>query len=139
MTPVLSGLSTAPVVARERTEYRRSDKPGGAYTPAVGVCALRSIATSVSEVRLSQGDPCGRMITSAFFTALGTIDTSVTQAIRSNSVQQEEIDAQPCIAAPSISLVVPKRVHRLIGVAGPYGVDPTLIEQALKAGAALGL
>ena len=139
MTPVLSGLSTAPVVARERTEYRRSDERGDAYTPAVGVCALRSIAISASEARLSQGDPCGRMTTSAFFTALRTIDTRVNQAIRSDSVQQKEIDAQPCIAAPSISLVVPKRVHRLIGVAGPYGVDPTLIEQALKAGAALGL
>jgi hypothetical protein len=79
------------------------------------------------------------MVASTLLTAREPVDTSVDQAIGGYPVQQEEIDAQARIPAPAISFVVPERVHRLLGVKGPNGVDPTLIEQAPIARAAFRL
>src|ERR1700736_2905137 len=91
------------------------------------------------SMRCAQGHPYWRVVASALLATREPIDAGIDQAIRGRRVQQKEVDAQPGITAPTISLVVPKCVHRLVGVTGPSGVDPPLIEQAPKARAAFRL
>ena len=52
---------------------------------------------------------------------------------------KEKIYAEPRVTVPAIALVVPERIHWLIGVAGADSIDPTLIEQTPEAGPAFGL
>ena len=79
------------------------------------------------------------MIAGALLPAWRAIHTSIDKSIRGHRVQQEKIDAEPRVTVPAIALVVPERIHWLIGVAGADGIDPALIEQTPEAGAAFGL
>jgi hypothetical protein len=42
------------------------------------------------------------------------------------------VDAKPGITLPPVSLVIPERVYRRIGVKHADGIDPALFEQAPK-------
>ena len=42
------------------------------------------------------------------------------------------VDAKAGIALPAVSLVIPERIHRRIGMHGADRIDPALIEQTPK-------
>ena len=79
------------------------------------------------------------MIARAVSRANVTIDAGIDQPLRRLRAQQQVVDAQPCIPRPSVSHVVPERIHRRVGMQGPDRVDPALIENALKQRAAFRL
>ena len=49
------------------------------------------------------------------------------------------IEPEPGIALPAITRVIPKGIHRRVGVQGANGIDPALIEKAAEQGARLRL
>jgi hypothetical protein len=61
-----------------------------------------------------------------------TIDTRIDKALCSFRVQEQMIDAQTGIAFPPVSSVIPKSVHRRIGMDGADGINPTQIKNPSK-------
>jgi hypothetical protein len=68
-----------------------------------------------------------------------TIDAGALQTLRQSGTQQNVIETQTAIALPTVPHVVPKRVHRFLGMEGANGVGPALREKALIRSAALRL
>ena len=79
------------------------------------------------------------MIAGAVLAAREAVNARIDQPLRSAFVQQQEIDAQSGITLPPVPFVIPERVHWFIGMATAHGVGPTLVKQALEAGAAFRL
>ena len=79
------------------------------------------------------------MIAGALSAANLTIDARADKAVRGLGAQQQMIDAKARVSRPSVSHVIPERVHRRIGMQRPDCVNPTLVENALKKGAAFRL
>ena len=79
------------------------------------------------------------MIAGAFLRTDLTVDPRVLKALCEPCAQQQVIDPKPGIAGPAIALIVPESVYRRLGMQAPDRVDPALIEQASKEGAAFRL
>jgi hypothetical protein len=54
-------------------------------------------------------------------------------------IEQEMVDPKAGIARPTVSPIVPERVHRRVRMQFADGVNPTLIEQSSEQGTGLGL
>jgi hypothetical protein len=65
------------------------------------------------------------MIAGPFHSARLTIDAGVLQAVSQSGTQQNVVETQAAVAFPAVSLVVPKRAHRLFGMERANGVGPT--------------
>ena len=72
------------------------------------------------------------MIARAFKPPHLAIDTGINQALCGFRVQQQMVDTKAGIAFPAVSLVIPERVHRRIGMHRADRIDPALIEKAPK-------
>src|SRR5215813_12096900 len=94
----------------------------------------------LSRLRIvAQHDPSRGVIAGALSAANWTIDARADKAFRGLGAQQQMIDAKARVPRPSVSHVVPERVHRRIRMQRPDCVNPALVENALKTGAAFRL
>src|SRR6266851_756009 len=78
---------------------------------------------------LPQCHPDRRVVAGALLAADGFVDAGVDETARSDLVEQQEIDSEPRVARPALSLVVPIGVHVGVPVARMHRVDPALIEE----------
>jgi hypothetical protein len=60
-----------------------------------------------------------------------TIDAGVLQAPCQSGTQQNVVETQTAVAFPTLPHVIPKRVHRFVGMERANGVGPPLREKAL--------
>jgi hypothetical protein len=72
------------------------------------------------------------VIARAFYPTDLAIDARIDEAFCGFRIQQKMVDAEAGIAFPPVSLVIPKCVHRGIGMHRTDGIDPALIEYAPK-------
>ena len=72
------------------------------------------------------------MIACTFKSSNLTVDASFNQAPCCCRVKQQMIDAKAGVAWPSVSLIIPERVHRRIRMYCADRVDPTVLEQSPK-------
>src|SRR5438445_9038321 len=78
---------------------------------------------------LPQRHPDWRVVAGALLAADGFVDARVDKAARGEFVEQQEIDPEPRVARPALSLVVPIGVHAGVAMAGMHRIDPALIEE----------
>src|SRR5215203_3479302 len=69
------------------------------------------VAISVNRTALFQHDPRRCVIAGAFFGSDLAIDARTDQARRDCRAEEKVVEPEPCIACPSVSLVVPEREH----------------------------
>ena len=81
---------------------------------------------------IAKHNPRWGVIARAFYPADPAIDTRIDEALCGFRVQQQMVDAEAGVAFPPVSPVIPKCVHRRIGMHGADGIDPALIENAPK-------
>ena len=79
------------------------------------------------------------MIACIFASTNLAIDAGIDQALGRLGTQEQMIDAQPGVPRPTVSHVIPERVHRRVRVQRPDRIGPALVEKALKQRAALRL
>src|SRR6516164_1879747 len=91
------------------------------------------------RLRIAQHDPRRGVIAGAWSRANFTIDARADKALRRLGAQQQMIDAKPSVPRPSVSHVVPERVHRRVRVQRPDRVNPALVQNAPKKRAAFRL
>src|SRR5437870_7515622 len=87
----------------------------------------------------AQHDPGRGVIAGALSAANLTIDARADKAVRGLGAQQQMIDTKAGVPRPSVSHVVPERVHRRIRMQRADCVNPALLENALKKNAAFRL
>src|SRR5260221_7736101 len=87
----------------------------------------------------AQPDPGRGVIAGALSTTNLTIDARADKAVRGLGAQQQMIDTKARVPRPSVSHVVPERVHRRIRMQLADCVNPALLENALKKNAAFQL
>src|SRR5262249_40570542 len=87
---------------------------------------------STSCRSIAKQNPRWGVIARTFNPADFTIDTRIYKALCGFRVQEQMIDAETSIAFPPVSSVVPKSVHRRIGMHGADGINPTLIKNPPK-------
>src|SRR6266567_5894843 len=78
---------------------------------------------------LPQCHPDWRVVAGALLAADGFVDARVDEAGRGELIEQQEIDPEPRVARPALSLVVPIGVHAGVSMAGMHRIDPALIEE----------
>src|SRR5215813_14431020 len=88
---------------------------------------------------VAQHDPSRGVIAGALSATNWAIDARADKASRGLGAQQQMIDAKARVPRPSVSHVVPERVHRRIRMQRPDCVNPALVENALKKSAAFRL
>ena len=84
----------------------------------------RGSATAVC--RIPKFHPYGRMIACAFHSAGVAVDASLLHALSQRGTQQKVIETQAAIAFPTVPLVIPERVHRLLGMKRANRIAPAL-------------
>jgi hypothetical protein len=82
--------------------------------------------------------PYRRMVACALHSAGLAVDASLLYTLHQRGTQQNVVETQTAVAFPTPH-VVPKRVHRFIGMERPNSVGPSLRMNAPIGGAALGL
>src|SRR5436190_15587229 len=78
---------------------------------------------------LPQCHPDRRVVAGALLAADGFVYAGVDEAPRGEVVEQQEIDPEPRVARPALSLVVPIGEHAGVAMAGMHRIDPALIEE----------
>ena len=81
---------------------------------------------------IAKHNPRWGMIARAFYPTDLAIDTRINEALCGFRVQQQMVDAEAGVAFPTVSPVIPKCVHRRIGMHGADGIDPALIKNPPK-------
>jgi len=91
------------------------------------------------RAHIAKHDPCGGVIARILCAAYPAIDASLDEALRCFRVKKQMIEAKSGVALPPVSHVIPKCVHRYIGMQRADRVYPTPIEKPPKEGARLRL
>jgi hypothetical protein len=101
-----------------------------------GGLALRTLPGAPSRWRLSRTicgtDPRGRVVARLLPAPHLAIDTCSSEAFCSCRVQKEMVDSQPCIPAPCVSEVIPKRVDSLVRMQLTDCIHPTQLDETAK-------
>ena len=79
------------------------------------------------------------MITRVRYAANIPVYPSINEALCSFGIQQQMIEPKPGISLPTISRVIPERVHRRIGMQRSNRVNPAVFQKAAEQGARLRL
>ena len=95
---------------------------------AAGLAALAARRPAPRFRQVAQHRPGGCMVACAFLATDLAIHPGADKTLGAFRAQKQMIDAQPGIARPAISHVVPERVHGRIGMQGADGVGPSLVE-----------
>src|SRR6266404_4418267 len=88
---------------------------------------------------LPQHDPRWRMVAGAFLASYLAVDAGLDQARRDGRAEQKMIEPQSGVARPAVSLVIPKRVHRLRRMKIADRIEPALRHQRFERGTTLRL
>jgi hypothetical protein len=86
-----------------------------------------------------QPHPRRRVVACAVFSAHVPVDARLGETQGKVWAEQEVIEAQACIAEPSVPLIVPEAIDAPVWVQFPDRVGPATTEQAAKRSAAFGL
>src|SRR5262249_55971110 len=81
---------------------------------------------------IAKHNPRWGVIARAFYATDLAIDTRIDKALCGFRVQQQMVDAEAGVAFPPVSPVIPKCVHRRVGMHGTDGVDPALTKNLAK-------
>src|SRR4029079_12170753 len=81
--------------------------------------------------RVAQLYPRWRVIARVWLGAPPDVHSRLTQTRRERLVEQQVIDAQPRIASPVVSKVVPKGINALVRVLHAQRIGPALRQQPL--------
>ena len=113
---------------------------GGSFGPRCRVVTRALRATACARFRrVAQLRPHWGVVARVVFAPNRAIDAGGDEAPGKLGAQQDLVEAQPCVALPSLPHVVPESVHRLIRMERAYSIDPTLCEKPLVGFAAPGL
>src|SRR3954453_14198864 len=79
------------------------------------------------------------MVAGALLPAHMPVDAGHGESSSRPGAEEEMVEAQPMVARPAIELVVPERVHGLVGMGLTHRINPSLVEKAAEGGAAFRL
>src|SRR5690606_40258676 len=79
------------------------------------------------------------MITGLWLIANPEVYSPIHQMFRDRWAQQQMVYAQPGVGLPMLTEIIPEGIHRLVGIQPTYCIDPSLLQQSLKALPTLGL